>query len=548
MSQLPAVSGNGRLRLLLLVGACGLVQTLTIIAVALLTRSLLEVWFASPVSTGGAAFSVGRIELASLAGLALLAAGARWLERVGAEHLGQSYVHELRLTMFDALTTSPGGSGAGNGVHMVRFSNDLSALRNWIALGLARTFNSVLLLLGVVVAISLLSPTAGIAMACLLLLTVASLLGLGSCLERSVALTRRERGRLANIVAELVDNAPRLAAHGRASHERIRLARKSNALGGALARRAFWIGSLRGATEFAQRLILLAMLAVCAVTLPGDPASVVAALTVSALLGTPLKALGRVTEYWKNAKVARRKIADALSNTSHAPSARKLPPGEGALTLRGVRLGESITLPDLELEAGERLAIAGANGVGKSTLLAVLAGLETPAQGQVLLDRVPTNRLSQADRRRAIGIAHQHEPLATGSVSKNVRFRLPGAKAEVVEAACGRAGLLEQLAELPEGLRTRIGPRGRRLSEGEQARVRLARAVLGTPRLLILDEIDAALDDTGRKALITLLNEYPGTVIFTSHDEHLLTRGNLRLTLQQEDAVLEYPPVLKEIG
>ncbi len=548
MSTLPPVAAQGRLPLLLLVGGCGVVQTLTIIAVALLTRELLGLWLAAPAAGGDALLRVGQAELASLAGLAVLAAGARWLERVGAERLGQSYVHALRLAMFDTLASPQATRDVGSGVHMVRFSNDLTALRNWIALGLARAFNALLLLLGVIVAISLLSPTAGAVMACLLLVTLAGLLGLGSRLERTVALTRRERGRLANTVAELVDNAPRLAAHGRAGHERDRLARKSDALGHALARRAFWIGSLRGATELSHRLMLLSMLTVCAVTLPGDAASLVAVLTVSALLGPPLKALGRVTEYWKNATVARRKLTAAVSASSPPPRRRKLPPGEGVLTLRNVKIGELFSLPTLQLEGRERLAVAGANGAGKSTLLAVLAGLEPPARGRVLLDGVATDRLSQGDRRRAIGMAHQREPLATGSVSKNVRFRLPGADAETVAAACRRAGLLPQLAELPDGLRTRVGRRGRTLSEGEQARVRLARAVLGTPRLLILDEIDAALDDAGREALMALLDDYPGTVVFASHDEQLLARGTLRLTLREDEAALEYPRELRETG
>jgi ABC-type protease/lipase transport system fused ATPase/permease subunit len=167
------------------------------------------------------------------------------------------------------------------------------------------------------------------------------------------------------------------------------------------------------------------------------------------------------------------------------------------------------------------VAILGPNGAGKSTLARAIAGYCEPAAGAVYLDKVDTRRLRQADRRRSIGLAAHDTPLVTGSISKNVRYRMPGADPDTLARACRSAGLDGLIASLPDGLGTRIGQGVRQLSDGEQARVKLARALLGEPRLLVLDEIDAVLDAPGRAAVEDLLASYPGTVVIVTHSPEL---------------------------
>jgi ABC-type bacteriocin/lantibiotic exporter with double-glycine peptidase domain len=381
-------------------------------------------------------------------------------------------------------------------------------------------------------------------MAPMALLSILLLLALGGRLESTVSQTRQRRGKLANTVAEQVVNIENLTAHGRVAKERGRLEQRSRALGEALQRRAFWIGCLRAATELTQKILLIVVLVVSARALTEnllDPASLIALVTVTALLATPLRDLGRVTEYWKNAQVARRKIAELLQPLTTPPvRLKKLVSGDGDLLVQNLQIGGMLSLPELHVSAGQRLAISGENGAGKSTLLKAFAGLVTPVRGSVALDGVATNRLSPADRRRAVGFAGQQMPLTAGSISKNVRYRLPGANAEEVDRAIRLAGLEEFLRELPEGLNTRIGGR-RQLSAGEQARVMLARAVIGRPRLLLFDEIDANLDASGRLALKTLLRTYPGTVVFVSHDSELIGQADVCCLLQGGEVIVSKP-------
>ena len=253
-----------------------------------------------------------------------------------------------------------------------------------------------------------------------------------------------------------------------------------------------------------------------------------AVLGVTALIGAPLRDLGRVYEYWKNDRVARQKIGSVFtSGTTGTIRRKRLAIGNGRVTIRNVSYGELFSVERLTVRAGERVALTGDNGSGKSTLLRVIAGLLPPPTGHVRLDGVDTVRLSNADRRRAIGVASHQLSLVSGSISKNIRYRKPGASSIELDTVCAETGIEARILSFPKGLSTRLGARGAGLSEGEEARVKLARAVLGEPRLLLLDEIELGLDRDGRAVIEQVLDNYSGTVIFATHDTDLLRQADL---------------------
>lgn len=523
---LPPIVTRDRLPSLVAVVGTGLIQSVCLIGTALVVRRLLE----PLLQPDAPSLSVGLVGV--LVGLALLGASCRWYERVAADRLGNHYVHELRLVMFRALAApgalaKRGGDGsrrrAGN--HIVRFSNDLTAIRQWVSLGLARIVSAGLFLIGTLIAVAVIDLRTATIVTVLVGAGVSGVMLLGVRLEGSVTETRQRRGRLANAVADIVTQVRNIAIFGRLAREEKRLARLSDELGDALVERAHWIGALRAATDLVLRLIMIAVLiGGAAALLDGrmSAGALLAALSVTALIGTPLRDLSRVVVYWKNAKVARRKLREIIGRgQGERIATRRLRRGPGALRIEALRFEGLFAIPDLSLPGGGRVAILGANGTGKSTLVRAITGLCDADAGAVYLDQVETRRLRQSDRRRAIGFAAHDTPLVAGSVSKNVRFRMPGADRETVERACRDAGLEACVAALPRGLGTRIGPGAWQLSEGEQARVKLARAVLGQPRLLILDEIDAVLDAPGRAAVERLLADYPGTVVLVTHSAEL---------------------------
>lgn len=148
----------------------------------------------------------------------------------------------------------------------------------------------------------------------------------------------------------------------------------------------------------------------------------------------------------------------------------------------------------LRITAGEKIALVGRSGQGKSTILRLLAGLLTPTQGRVLLDGVELQRIAHADLARQVGVMLQEPFLLNDSVRANLTLSAPDAPESVLREAARLACIDERIAGLPRGYDTLIGEGGARLSGGERQRLALARALVRQPRLLLLDEATSSLD------------------------------------------------------
>lgn len=182
----------------------------------------------------------------------------------------------------------------------------------------------------------------------------------------------------------------------------------------------------------------------------------------------------------------------------------------------------TLRLPNLDIRSGDSLAISGPSGVGKTTLLRVLAGLERPARGAVLLNDAPLSE-AQADAWRAtLGWMPQTPRFLGQSLRHNIGFGAPLDK-EVLR----RARVVPILANLPANDLTKLGETGAGLSGGEARRVMLARALNRHPAVLLADEPTADLDAQTAHAIIDALLAYVadgGTLIVTTHDPRLLDR------------------------
>ncbi len=180
---------------------------------------------------------------------------------------------------------------------------------------------------------------------------------------------------------------------------------------------------------------------------------------------------------------------------------------------------EAPVLKDISFTAspGETVAILGATGSGKSSLVQLIPRLYDVVAGQVLVDGIDIRDYSSEDLRRSIGICLQQAILFSGTVRDNIRFGSPEASEEEVIAAARVAQAHEFIDGLPEGYDTQLGQRGVNLSGGQKQRLAIARAILIKPRILILDDSTSAVDLTTeskiQQALSTVLQDSTRFVI-----------------------------------
>ena len=157
----------------------------------------------------------------------------------------------------------------------------------------------------------------------------------------------------------------------------------------------------------------------------------------------------------------------------------------------------------LTVAAGERLALVGPTGAGKSTLAKLIARMYDPTDGQVSLHEIDLRRATLGSLRRRIVVVPQEGFLFDGTIADNLRVADPSASADDLVRALDAIGVRERFEQFPDGLETEVRERGSRLSAGERQLVSLARAALVDPAVLVLDEATSSLDP-GTEALVEM--------------------------------------------
>ncbi|MDQ3331553.1 MAG: ABC transporter ATP-binding protein/permease [Planctomycetota bacterium] len=186
---------------------------------------------------------------------------------------------------------------------------------------------------------------------------------------------------------------------------------------------------------------------------------------------------------------------------------------------------------DWTVKAGEVVAVVGENGSGKSTLVNLLPRFYDPTHGAVLIDGVDLRDVSLRDLRGQIGVVTQETMLFDDTIYENIRYGKPGASPAEVEAAAKQARVLDFVAEMTDGLQTRVGEKGRRLSGGQRQRVALARAILRDPAIFILDEATSAIDATSERLIHEAMREFcRGRTVFLI--THAVTKTLLEFVTQ----------------
>ncbi|MDT0344331.1 ABC transporter ATP-binding protein [Streptomyces litchfieldiae] len=195
---------------------------------------------------------------------------------------------------------------------------------------------------------------------------------------------------------------------------------------------------------------------------------------------------------------------------------------------------------DLAVPPGETVALVGASGAGKSTILNLLIGFIRPVSGRILLDGTDMATLDLRSYRRFLSVVPQESVLFEGTIQENVGYGMGDVDSQAVRNALRDANALEFVDRLPNGLDTIVGERGARLSGGQRQRIAIARALIRDPRILVLDEATSALD-TRSEALVqeALGRLMRGRTVFVVAHRLSTVRGADRIVVMDQGRICE---------
>jgi ATP-binding cassette subfamily B protein len=425
--------------------------------------------------------------------------------RVGYDlrHLLYHHVQRLSLSFYDSRRT---------GDMVLRLTSDIEAIESFImsaVLGIVLDGITIVGMLGVMVWLDWRFSLISLSIAPILFLLVRRLSGQIKAAARAVKMKDSE---LASVVQESVSSARIVRALAREDFEEQRLDRESQA------RTDLTLRARRVKALMAPLVDVILALGVAMVLWFGVRLVVAGGLTAGALLVfvlylermyKPMKDLSKLADTWLKAAVAFERVDEILAvetRVSERADARTAPRFDGRIDFSDVRFGYQPDTPVLRgvrmsIEPGQRAALVGATGCGKSTLISLLPRLYDVLSGEVRIDGRDVRAYTLASLREQISFVLQDPVLFRASVADNIGYGRPSATREEIVRAAALANADRFIERLPHGYETVVGERGDTLSVGQRQRIAIARAIVRHTRILLLDEPSAALDPENERLI-----------------------------------------------
>lgn len=458
--------------------------------------------------------------------------------------VSNSVLYDLRKQMFDRLVQMPVSyfSTHSAGTIIARLVNDVQNVTQSLASVLVIMVRDTCVILGLLGWLLYLNWQLTM-IAFVLIPMVALAVGAFSRRMRRLSGEQlRYTGELTSVVGEAIHGNPVIKVYAGQEHERSRFAAASRQLQGFARRMTVASSLLVPITQVMAAVAVSLVIALALYQSQQDRTTVggfVSFLTAMLMILNPLKHLADVNGQLQRAFAA----ADAVFHFIDEPiendhGTQEIERAKGALRFEGVRFGyegsTSLALKgiDLEIKAGETVALVGGSGGGKTTLANLLPRFYSVTDGRILLDDIPIESLKLESLRRQIAWVSQQVMLFNDTIANNVAYgSRRGASEADVRAALDAAYLTEFVASLPDGINTMIGDNGIRLSGGQRQRLSIARALLKNAPILVLDEATSALDNESERFVQAALDKL-------MHGQTTLIVAHRLSTIEKADRIL----------
>jgi ABC-type multidrug transport system fused ATPase/permease subunit len=461
----------------------------------------------------------GNLVLVGYLSLIAVAAGLRFVlnykRRYATARIGIAVEARLRQMMYEAYLRYPRAfyDRHATGEVISRATNDIYPVRYFIGWGVVQALQSLMMLVGA--AIVLANVNARLALIAALTMPPIAILTYAFA-HRVFPISRKVQERKGNLTEasdEVVVGIEMVQAFGREDDVRDRFSQRAEAVRSETMRQA------AVEARFLPGLIFLPSLGIAAVLWFGGREAIDGSLTIGQFtlfvtlllqLVWPLEALGWIINLAQRATAAASRCfawLDGIAPLPESPEPHRLPDGPLTVRFEGVHFAyptgaEVLSGVDLEVAPGEIVAVCGATGAGKTSLLNLVPRFYDPTAGQVLLGGVDARDVALEELRDAVALVTQKPVLFSVSLRDNLLAARPDADWADVLAAAEASGVAAFVDELPDGYETLIGERGVNLSGGQRQRVALARALLAGSRILVLDDPMSAVDTETERHLV----------------------------------------------
>jgi ATP-binding cassette subfamily B protein len=446
----------------------------------------------------------------TLAGIGLVLALASAARFYAVNWLGERVVADIRADVFKHLTgLSPAFYEVSHsGEVMSRLTADTTQVKAAASTVISQTLRNILLLLGALTMMVVTSLKLSLAVVLAIPIIVVPLVAYGRAVR---ALSREAQDSLARASAYASESLAQVRVMQAFTHEQAAASRYRQAIERAFAAALARSKARAGLTAIA---IFLVFASVVGVLWYGAQDVLSGAMTGGRLSQFVLyavlaaMAVGGLSEVWGEVAQcmgAAERLSELLQTRSRIASPlhpKTLPaPPRGEIAFRDVSFSypllpqtRALERVSFAVESGERVAIVGPSGAGKTTVFALLLRFYDPDRGKVEVDGVPVNEVALEALRRRFALVPQETALFADTVSANIAYGDDGATQSRIEAAAKAAFAHDFIMALPEGYETRLGEGGVTLSAGQRQRIAIARAVLRDAPILLLDEATSALD------------------------------------------------------